>query len=192
MLFRHLILPGGDTRINLSSNSLIHRFITDGVASTNAINDKSIQICPSLYLDEDALCTKVNQPKTVLPFYRHRPRPFASWPTPTGRSSIWLPLSSSCGQWRVAKVQSQVVEAVSRIQHNSHRCDPDIFACLNSDLLDVTQFYKTLCMWECKPNAIFHCNGQYDAALVTNVSASSTWKWIYWANMRTLNPSRRR
>ena len=53
MLFHHLILPGGDTRINLSSNSLVHRFITDGVANMNAINDKSIQICPSLYLDED-------------------------------------------------------------------------------------------------------------------------------------------
>lgn len=68
----------------------------------------------------------------------------------------------------VAKVQSQVLEAVSRLPTR----DPDVISRLNSDLFDVTQLYEhfaePLGLWECKL-AILHCAGHNDAALVTNV-----------------------
>ena len=59
MLFRDLILSGGDTCIGLTY-ALIHRYLDDA-ASTDAISDKLRQVCPSLYRNEDALCTKVNE-----------------------------------------------------------------------------------------------------------------------------------
>lgn len=74
----------------------------------------------------------------------------------------------------VAKVQSQVLEAVSRLQttgiqgHNAATI-AEAISRLNADLLDVTQLYEQfaepLGLWECKL-AILHCAGHYDAALV--------------------------
>ncbi|KAI9555074.1 hypothetical protein GHT06_017589 [Daphnia sinensis] len=58
-LFRDLILSGSDTCIGLI-NALIHRYLDDA-ASTDAISEKLRQVCPSLYRNEDALCTKVNE-----------------------------------------------------------------------------------------------------------------------------------
>ncbi|KAI9566057.1 hypothetical protein GHT06_009857 [Daphnia sinensis] len=58
-LFRDLILSGSDTCIGLI-NALIHRY-SDDAASTDAISEKLRQVCPSLYRNEDALCTKVNE-----------------------------------------------------------------------------------------------------------------------------------
>ena len=59
MLFRDLILPGGDTCVGLI-NSLIHRYL-DYAASTDVISKTLKQVCPSLYRNEDALCTKVKE-----------------------------------------------------------------------------------------------------------------------------------
>lgn len=59
MLFRDLILSGGDVCIALI-NLLIHRYLDDA-ASTDAISGKLRDVCPSLYRNEDALCTKVNE-----------------------------------------------------------------------------------------------------------------------------------
>ena len=68
----------------------------------------------------------------------------------------------------VAKVQSQILEAVSRL----HSRDAETINRLHCELLDVTQLYEQfadpLCLWECKL-AILHCANHYDAALVTNI-----------------------
>ena len=68
----------------------------------------------------------------------------------------------------VAKVQSQILKAVSRMPNR----DADTISRLNCDLLDVTQLYEQfaepLGLWECKL-AILHCANYYDAALVTNI-----------------------
>lgn len=59
MHFRDLILSGGDVCVALI-NALIHRYLDDA-ASTDAISEKLRQVCPSLYRNEDALCTKINE-----------------------------------------------------------------------------------------------------------------------------------
>ena len=59
MLFRDLVLAGGDVCVSLI-NALIHRYLDDA-ASTDAISGKLREVCPSLYRNEDALCTKVNE-----------------------------------------------------------------------------------------------------------------------------------
>ena len=56
MLFRDLILSGGDTCVGLI-NSLIHRYLDDA-ASTDAISEKLRQACPSLCRNEDAQVNK--------------------------------------------------------------------------------------------------------------------------------------
>jgi nuclear pore complex protein Nup155 len=68
----------------------------------------------------------------------------------------------------VAKAQSQILEAVSRIPNR----DADTISRLNCHLLDMTQLYEQfaepLGLWECKL-AILHCANHYDAALVTDI-----------------------
>lgn len=81
----------------------------------------------------------------------------------------------------VAKVQSQVLEAVVRLQasgsqtHNATTI-AEAVSRLNADLLDVTQLYEQfaepLGLWECKL-AILHCAGHYDAALVSSFVRST-------------------
>ena len=56
MLFRDLILSGGDTCVGLI-NSLIHRYLDDA-ASTDDISEKLRQVCPSLCRNEDAPVNK--------------------------------------------------------------------------------------------------------------------------------------
>ena len=56
MLFRDLVLSGGDTCVGLIK-SLSHRY-QDDAASTNAISKKLRQVCPSLYRNEDAQVNK--------------------------------------------------------------------------------------------------------------------------------------
>ena len=77
----------------------------------------------------------------------------------------------------VAKVQSLVLEAISRLQSSGSQGQNAVVIAeaigrLNSDLLDVTQLYEQfaepLGLWECKL-AILHCAGHYDAALVNYI-----------------------
>ncbi|KZS02145.1 Nuclear pore complex protein Nup155 [Daphnia magna] len=81
----------------------------------------------------------------------------------------------------VAKVQSQVLEAVSRLPSRN----ADTISRLHSDLLDVTQLYEQfaepLGLWECKL-AILHCANHYDSALVTSI-----WQNIINAEVKKLS-----